>query len=132
MSIWDVKTQAKTVSYDQLARMPDRYRGTIVVLEGKVVQVLETGQNVILRVNVAADDWQHNIGGNIVYVDYHKNRPDEPRILEGDKVKFWGRYIGIQSYTATLGHKIQIPHVIARVVEDQGRYVPPPFKVGGR
>jgi hypothetical protein len=132
MSVWDVQSQARVIPYDQLARMPDKYRGAFVMLEGKVVQTVEKGQDLMLRVNVAADDWQHNIRGDIVYVDYHKDRPDEPRILEGDEVKLWGRYVGIQSYTAVLGQTLQIPHVVARIVADQGRYVAPPFKVEKR
>jgi hypothetical protein len=132
MSISDVKTRATTVPYERLARDPGKYQGAIVVLEGKVIQSLENGQNLTLRVNVAADDWQHNFQGDIVYVDYRKNRPDEARILEGDKVRFWGKYVGILSYKAVLGQTIQIPHVVARIVEDQGRYVAPPFRVEGR
>lgn len=121
-SILDVKSRARTVSYDELARNPGNYQGAIVVFDGKVVQAIESGQNLTLRIDVNVSE---KIGSDIVYVDYRKNRPDEPRILEDDKVQFWGKYIGIYSYKAILGQTIQIPHVVARTVEDYGRYVRP-------
>lgn len=128
-TISDIKAQAKNIPYEQLARTPDKFKGSFVVFEGKVVQALESGDRVVLRVNTAADDWQDNFAGNVVYVDYRKDRPDEPRILEDDKVVFWGAYNGIQSYKAVLGQTISIPWVVARLVEDEGRYVAPPFEV---
>jgi hypothetical protein len=111
------------------------------VFEGKVVQVLEDGQNLSLRVDVQANldfsDPNYNISGSIVYVNCRKsscrkNGPEQSRILEGDKIKFWGEYIGIVSYKAVLGQTIQIPRVVARIVEDQGRYVRPSVRIGGR
>jgi hypothetical protein len=99
----------------------------IVVLGGKVVQATAHGQDCILRVDVAPDELK--IPGDIVYADYRKKSPSEPRILEGDQVNLWGEYVGIQSYTAVLGQTIQIPHIVARIVEDQGRYVRPATKL---
>jgi hypothetical protein len=131
-SILDVKSRARTVSYDELARNPGNYQGTIVMFNGKVVQALESGQNLTLRIDVNISEPSRKIGSDIVYVDYRKNRPDEPRILEDDKVQFWGKYIGIYSYKAIFGQTIQIPHVVARTVEDHGRYVQPPDRIGGR
>jgi hypothetical protein len=39
--------------------------------------------------------------------------PGEARILEKDIVEFWGRYAGVQTYTAVLGNIVQIPGVTA-------------------
>ena len=134
--IRELKARAVAMPYDQIARDPGKYQGAIVVFEGKVVQAVERGQNVVLRVDVAPPpdirDPNFKIGGDIVYVDYRRSHPDETRILEGDKVRFWGKHVGIYSYTATLGQTIQIPHVVAQIVEDQGRYVRPPIRTGGR
>jgi hypothetical protein len=123
VSIQEIKSRAITVPWDQLARDPRNHKGTIVVLGGKVVQSLEHGSNYVLRVDVAPDELK--FPSDIVYVEYRKHSPSETRILEGDQVKFWGEYVGIYSYTATLGQTIQVPHVIARIVEDQGRYMRP-------
>jgi hypothetical protein len=134
--ISDVKARARTVSYDELARYPSNYQGAIVVFEGKVVQATESGQDLTLRIDVAAhvnvSDPSWRPGSDIVYVDYHKHLSNETRILEDDRVRFWGRYAGIMSYKSIFGQTIQIPRVVARIVEDQGRYVRPPAKIGGR
>jgi hypothetical protein len=136
MTIEEVKSQAKTITYDELARTPDKYYREIVVFGGKVVQAIESGQNLTLRIDVAPhvdiSDPNWKVGGDIVYVDYRKNQPNEARILEDDKVKFWGRYAGILSYKAVLGQTIQVPRIVARLVEDQGHYVRPAPRIGGR
>jgi hypothetical protein len=113
------------VPYDELARNPGNYQGAIVVFDGKVAQAIEGGQNVTLRIDVNISEPGRKIGSDMVYVDYRKDRPDEPRILEDDKVQFWGKYIGIYSYKSIFGQTIQIPHVVARTVEDYGPYVRP-------
>jgi hypothetical protein len=134
--IRELNARAVAMPYDQIARDPGKYQGAIVVFEGKVVQALESGQNLVLRVDVAPNvdisDPNFRISGDIVYVDYRKNHPDETRILEGDKVRLWGKYVGIYSYKAVLGQTIQIPHVVAQIVEDQGRYVRPSPQIRGR
>jgi len=122
-SVQDIKSSAVSVPWDQLARDPRSHKGTIVVLRGKVVQSLERGSSYALRVDVAPDEIK--FPSDIVFVDYRKRSTSETRILEGDQVQFWGEYVGIYSYTATMGQTIQIPHVVAQIVEDQGRYVRP-------
>jgi hypothetical protein len=123
ISVQEIKSRAMSVPWDQLARDPRNHKGTIVVLRGKVVQSLEHGSSYVLRVDVAPDEIK--FPSDIVYVEYRKRSPSETRILEGDQVQFWGEYVGIYSYTAVLGQTIQIPHVVAQIVEDQGRYVRP-------
>jgi hypothetical protein len=125
MTVEEYKALAKVVSYDQLARNPKDYLKTIVKLEGKVVQAGDG----FLRVDVNAhvsfiDRPAAGLNDGIVYVGY-KHKSDEPRILEGDKVRFWGRYDGIVSYKAVLGHTIEVPNVTAGIVEDAGVFEAP-------
>src|SRR5262245_4082843 len=88
ITLEDYKTQARTISYDNLARNPQDYLRTIVKLEGKVIQA---GHG-FLRVDVEAHiSWvdRPNMRSAVVYVSYRPK--DNDRILEGDKVRFWGR-----------------------------------------
>jgi hypothetical protein len=102
-------SEAATIrwTYDQLARTPDAYTGSTLTFSGKVLQALQGQGNTILRIAISSDG--HS---DVMYVEYQA-APSEPRILELDIVDVRGRFVGIKSYTATLGNTIQIPHVIA-------------------
>jgi hypothetical protein len=127
MAIRELKVQARQIDYGSLAREPTKYSGAIVTFQGKVVQAVESGSSVTLRIAVTTGNYGSYV--DTVYVDYRKSTPSESRILEGDVVRFWGEFTGIKSYTAVLGNAVQIPHVIARVVE---RAPPPVNIIGGR
>ena len=110
----EIKLQARQMSYHPLAREPAKYTGTLVVLRGKVVQVVEDGDDVLLRVNITqgAYDWTDTVG-----VSYRKKFATQARISETDIVRFWGRFVGIESDEAVSGATTEIPHVVAQVVE---------------
>jgi hypothetical protein len=110
-----VKAQASFIGYDLLARSPTNYQGRLVSFQGKVIQATQGGLSYVLRVNVSHgkyDSWNDTI-----YVEYRASSESEPRILVGDIIGLWGEFVGIKSYTAVLGQTIQIPHVVARVIE---------------
>lgn len=50
----DIKQRAQQISYDSIAREPAKYKGNIVVFQGKVIQSLyeNDGKDVLLRVEV--------------------------------------------------------------------------------
>jgi hypothetical protein len=114
MSVEELKSQALSIPYAWLAREPKNYAGKLVTFRGKVVQALESGSYVTLRIDVTPKgSWW----SNTVWVDYRKGSSSEPRILEKDIVNFWGEYVGIKSYETVLHSTIQIPQVAAKVVE---------------
>jgi hypothetical protein len=106
----DVKGRARTIAYETLARSPDNYKGQAVMFRGKVIQAVESGRSVMLRINVSQKDYSWR---DTIYVDYRKKASDEPRILEDDIVTLWGEYQGIKSYQAVFGNTVQIPHISA-------------------
>jgi hypothetical protein len=114
----DVKSRAQSIAYAALSRNPDSYKGKAVLFRGQVVQALESGRSVALRVNVTQDQYHWK---DTVYVDYRKKAPDETRILENDIVTLWGEYKGIKSYEAIFGNTVQIPHVVAVSVQNFGK-----------
>src|SRR5215211_1309777 len=98
-------------SYEELARQPDAHKGRFVSFIGEVIQTEESGNSVVLRVNVKRG--KYDIWTDMIYVDYRKKNDTEPRILEKDIVEFSGQFAGIKSCTAPFGQTVQIPHVIA-------------------
>ena len=115
LSSQQVKAQAGFIGYDLLARSPINYEGRLVSFQGKVIQAAQSGLSYVLRVNVSRG--KYDIWNDTIYVDYRANSGSEPRILVGDIIQLWGEFVGIKSYTAVLGQTIQIPYVVARVVE---------------
>lgn len=107
------KDSCVQIKYEDLARQPEEHKGKKVTFTGKVVQVMESGKNVTLRVNVTKGEY--DIWTDNVYVDY-KYSEGESRILENDIITLYGEFKGIKSYTAVLGNKVSIPHVAAKYI----------------
>jgi hypothetical protein len=110
-------------SYEDLARNPAAYTGQVVNLQGKVVQVLQSETNYVLRVNVTPKTYGRLRDGvttwtDTVYVAYSSTSTNEHRVLEGDVVNLRGRFAGIKSYTAIFGQTIQLPYIVACEVSD--------------
>ncbi|MGY3489636.1 hypothetical protein ACVW1C_007519 [Bradyrhizobium sp. USDA 4011] len=122
MSVADVKAKAQDIPYSSLARDPHNWLGAVVTFRGEVVQVMEDGLDVILRVNVTKDiefdSWR-----DTVLVFYTKASASESRILEHDIVRLWGGFVGIETYKAIFGNPVSIPAVIARVIVQDGQNV---------
>lgn len=106
----EFKASCKYYTYEELARNPKDYVGLPVVLYGEVVQVMEEGDHVQLRVNITEGvyNWQ-----NAVYVDYTRKVPNESRILEGDIITFWGISNDTISYETVMGNSVTVPYVEA-------------------
>jgi hypothetical protein len=115
LSPQQVRAQAGVIGYDLLARSPTSYEGRLVSFQGKVVQATQSGLSYVLRVNVSRG--AYDIWKDTIFVDYRAGSASEPRILDGDIIRLWGEFVGIKSYKAVLGQTIQIPYVVARVVE---------------
>jgi hypothetical protein len=103
----ELKSQALTLSYDDLFRNNEQHKGKVVTFFGQVVQTNNVGKDkYLLRVNVSPElrgFWKDD-----VRVDY-----SGPRILEDDIVEFVGSVEGLWTYTAVLGNERTIPHIRA-------------------
>lgn len=119
----DYKAKCKKISYEDLARNPDQYKGEYVKFYGKVVQVqnqtllgVDIG-SVILRVatkDSGYDSWYDDV----VYVTYTKHE-GEGNILEDDFVTLYGIYDGTETYTTVMGASVTIPAVDAEYIDVQ-------------
>ena len=106
----DFKLACQTYTYKELARNPENYEGEKIELRGEVVQVLESGKEVELRVNMNSEYDQ------TVYVLYTLNN-NEGRILEEDIVKIYGTFEGLITYTTVLGAEKTLPRIDAKYIE---------------
>ena len=113
-----IRNNARRLDYATIARDPTAYIGQTLAMRGKVVQVLQSGIDVTLRVNVTKDP-RNDYWNDTVLVAYRRYTPDEKRFLDNDIIQFYGEYRGITEYKAVLGQPIQIPTIIASIVENE-------------
>lgn len=100
----------ESVSYDNLARKPDDYVGSLVKGSGNVLQVLDGDTEVDMRVGTSSDGYD-----DVVYLVYDPSIVDE-RVLEDDHVTYYGRSCGLYSYESTMGGEITIPLIMVHKI----------------
>lgn len=96
----------QALEYKAISRDPDPYKGNLYKFDGKVLQVMENGQDVTLRV---ASKGNYD---DVVYVTYHRAE-GESRILEDDRVTVYGTSMGLYTYETVMGAAVTIPHIVA-------------------
>jgi hypothetical protein len=94
------------ITYDELARNTESWVGRNVRLQGKVVQVMESGGSMDLRVNVTKGSY--GLWSDTVYLRF-----TGPRLLEGDLIEFTARVNGRVTYKTVLGASVTIPDLTA-------------------
>lgn len=103
------------ITYDQLARTPNDYKNKNVTFTGKVIQVIDGDSETDLRVAINGDS------DNIVLVGFDPSIMNGARVLEDDKITFYGMSLGTTTYKSTIGGKITVPLVAAVKIEDSGK-----------
>lgn len=99
------KEDCKKYTYDQIARDPDDYKGKMGKFTGEVIQVLEDGNRVHMRIDITKTRWGYI---DTIYVVYTK-KAGESRILEDDIVTIWGKLDGTYTYESIFGQEITLP-----------------------
>ena len=94
------------LEYKAISRDPDAYEGNLYKFDGKVLQVMENGQDVTLRV---ASKGSYD---DVVYVTYRRAE-GESRILEDDRVTIYGTCYGLYTYETVMGAAVTIPYIVA-------------------
>lgn len=90
------------ITYDQLARNPENYKGEKIKFTGKVLQVMESDYKVEIRL---ATSKGYN---DVIYCTYSPNIVSS-RVLEDDRITVYGTSSGTITYQSTLGGQITIP-----------------------
>lgn len=101
-----------TISYNDLARSPENYKGEYVFFSGRVVQVCSEASSALYysTYRVATNGRYDDVA--LVYID---NYGSGSRILEDDIISFYGKFDGLYTYTTVLGASITIPAIKAEV-----------------
>ncbi|HFK2995541.1 glycosylating toxin anti-sigma factor TcdC [Clostridioides difficile] len=92
------------ITYDQLSRTPDDYKYKKVKFEGKVIQVIEDGDEVQIRLAVSGNY------DKVVLCSYKKSITPS-RVLEDDYITIRGISAGTITYESTMGGNITIPGI---------------------
>ena len=107
-------SQCQSIAYDNLARTPDDYKGTKVKMSGYVLQVAsEATSSYEYSAYRVATRGRYD---NVVYLrvdNYGTGR----RILEDDKISFYGESDGLMSYKTVMGATMTIPQITAKYVD---------------
>ncbi len=92
--------ECEDLSYSDICRNPDNYKGRKAIFSGTVIQVQEgVLDSVALRVQTDYGIW---------YVTYTR-KEGESRILENDHITCYGECKGVETYLAVLGNTVTIP-----------------------
>nr|WP_288248587.1 bZIP transcription factor [uncultured Romboutsia sp.] len=94
------------ITYDQLARTPDKYKGQKCKFRGEVIQVMEDDNYVSIRLAVGG-------GSNVLYVVIPSSILNNERILEDDYITVYGTSTGVITYTTVMGNELTIPSMLA-------------------
>lgn len=105
MSEADIRSGSKTVNYEDVARNPDNFKGSLITFTGEVIQVME-GSTVTLRIN--QDNPSNQFASDTWYVTY-KAPQDAARILVDDEIVVYGECTGTVTYKTVLGSQMTIP-----------------------
>lgn len=113
--IADYKAGCAYYDYRTLARDPEIYKGEQIKMSGQVVQVLESGNDVVLRVNVTPSDYGRY--EDTVYVEYTRSSGAESRILEDDIIDMYGVFRGLKTYETIWSGSVTIPYLAAMYID---------------
>ena len=97
----EARSQAQTISYDELFRNNEQYKSQLFYFSGEIVQVIGDGDG--FRVNVS-QDWPES---EIIFLSDYNG----PRMLEDDRIEFVGESVGLQGYQAIFGNAVTIPRL---------------------
>lgn len=106
----DLSEYAADITYDNLARTPDDYEGKAVKFYGKVIQLIEGGEETQIRLAIDGDY------DKIILIGYNPKIVSE-RVLEDDYITIYGISMGIFTYESTMGGMISVPGVYVEHIE---------------
>lgn len=108
------KSQCQQIAYAELARNPDSYKGQYVSFRGQIIQVQESGSDLICRINVTKGNyglWNDTVLISYIYTD------GESKFLNDDIVQLYGLYNGTYTYESVLGSNITVPQIQVKYME---------------
>lgn len=104
------------ITYDQIARTPDKYKNEKVKFTGKILQVFEGDSQNEMRLLVHKNEYGHYDSSQVIYCVYSPNLLDY-RLLDGDIVTIYAVAQGLASSQVGGGRTTSIPLVYVRIIE---------------
>lgn len=108
--VFDPTLYQNGITYDNLARNPDKYLYNLVAFNGEVVQVIEGDGIVQCRFAIDGDY------DRMILIEYDPIILDS-RVLEGDYMTIYGMSSGIYTYQSTMGGPISVPGVLVTTIK---------------
>lgn len=94
------------ITYENLARNPDTYKGQKVKFSGRIIQVIK-GENVSQYRFKINDDYNQ-----VILIEISNSQLENNRILEDDYITIKGLSYGEYTYSSTMGGEITVPAVV--------------------
>ena len=108
------KSNCKSISYDKLSRTPGEYKGEYVKFTGYVVQVCSEAESALYYSTYrVATKGKYN---NVVYIKVD-NYGSGSRILEDDRITFYGEFSGLFTYETVMGASVTIPCITVAYID---------------
>lgn len=104
----DHKKYRPNTEYEEIARDPDKFRDTLVIMSGQIGQVIDADEE--YQYLIVADENPDHIMLAHLLKDNPKN--SDLRLLEGDNIVFYALSNGLTKYETTSGSEREVPDLI--------------------
>lgn len=111
---FEADTTYTAFTYDEVARYPDDHMFEKAKFKGKVIQIMEDEDTMIIRLAVTKERYGWS---DPILVRYARTDSSEGRILEDDIITAYGMMMGTYTYTSTMGASITIPYMMCVFVD---------------
>ena len=104
------RVQCQSVKYRDVMRNPEQYEDKQISFSGTVIQVLEDGSEITLRIS------QGNQGdfSSDTWLAKYFRKQGESRILEDDYIEVYGKCLGLTTYESVSHTEITVPTIRIR------------------
>lgn len=109
----DYKTD---LSYDELARNPQKHKGKLVSFTGSVLQTIEGSSKVQIRLATKKNDLLDAYYEDIIFCEFSSSIVNG-RLLEGDIITVYGECNGTKTYTSVLGNDVTLPFLLVSIID---------------
>jgi len=110
-----INVEPVKVTWYELMRSPEKYKGDVVIVTGQVFQVEKVWGDKYVALIFTKKEPYVGYYDNIVWVNY--NEKETTRVLENDIIQVKGVFKGLKEYTTVLGATNTVPEIDAIEIE---------------
>lgn len=101
------------IAFSDLERNPDKYKGQSYKFTGKVIEAVEHGTTIYLRVNVTKGEY---LWRDTIFAELELPKSAD-RILKDDIITMYGDCTGLYTYESITGAQVSLPSLKIRYFE---------------